>query len=270
MQRRQTNKLRATISISIVLFIIVGVVWIYLSLVKEEVISRYATIEQIGLSDITEPISFDGINDKIHLTSYAPFVNGNSWMYTGRGTSLPENYEPNSLVEVSVVHSLDEPMRVQSHINDDLGALFSHAADSGVSLIIASAYRSISTQKELYDTYVATRGQAAADELVATPGESEHHTGLAVDIDTYTNECELDSFSCTLTPEDGIWLGNNAWKHGFILRYPADKQFITGIQGETWHYRYVGKRLAELLYRSDMTFDEFIQRAAPGRMSQPL
>ena len=85
--------------------------------------------------------------------------------------------------------------------------------------------------------------------MAAVPGTSEHQTGLAVDINA-----------------DGIhsagrevyrWLDQNAYRYGFILRYPSAKTGITGISNEPWHYRYVGVDAATFIYENDLTFEEY-------------
>lgn len=90
------------------------------------------------------------------------------------------------------------------------------------------------------------------DKVSARPGFSEHQSGLAVDI----NELEQ---TFETTPE-GKWLAVNSYKFGFILRYPKGKEYITGYDYEPWHFRYIGRELAETVYYSDMTYDEFFAR----------
>jgi LAS superfamily LD-carboxypeptidase LdcB len=94
------------------------------------------------------------------------------------------------------------------------------------------------------------------DKVSARPGHSEHQTGMAVDI----NDLE-QTFENTV---EGRWLSLNAWKFGFILRYPKGRESITGYDYEPWHFRYLGSDLAEAVYCSGLTYDEFYVRYLEG------
>ena len=114
------------------------------------------------------------------------------------------------------------------------------AAADGISLKIVSGFRSYKTQKNLYNNYVKRDGKTKADTYSARAGHSEHQTGLAMDINRAGS-------AFNGTPE-AKWLSNNAYKFGFILRYPEGKTNETGYKFESWHYRYVGEELATKLY----------------------
>ena len=122
------------------------------------------------------------------------------------------------------------------------------AEDDGIYLYIVSGFRSYSLQDSIYHNFVSERGVAGADRVSARPGHSEHQTGLAMDINS-------TAFSFADTAE-GHWLAKNCWKYGFIIRYPQGKESITGYAYESWHIRYVGKELAEKLFRSGKTLEE--------------
>ncbi len=114
------------------------------------------------------------------------------------------------------------------------------ASAQGLSLWIASGYRSYTYQNGLYQSYVNRNGKAAADTFSARPGHSEHQTGYAFDLNTVS-----EAFANT---KEGKWVNENASKYGFILRYPKGKDGETGYKYEPWHFRYVGTDLAEKLY----------------------
>lgn len=122
----------------------------------------------------------------------------------------------------------------------------------GINLVQRSSYRSYDYQKTLYDNYVKQDTKALADTYSARPGFSEHQTGLAVDVNeaSYT----FDTFE---TSASYRWLIKNAYKYGFILRYPSDKTDITGYQFESWHYRYVGIETALAIKTLGITLDEY-------------
>jgi zinc D-Ala-D-Ala carboxypeptidase len=116
------------------------------------------------------------------------------------------------------------------------------ASSQGLNIYIASAYRSYSYQVNLYNSYVARDGKAAADTYSSRPGNSEHQTGLCFDLNSID-----DSFGDTA---EGRWVNDNCYKYGFCIRFPKGKDAYTGYQYESWHLRYVGKDLAEKLYNN--------------------
>lgn len=113
-----------------------------------------------------------------------------------------------------------------------------------------SAYRSYARQEELYQAYVLKDGEAIADHYSAKPGHSEHQTGLTVDV---RSAGLLDN----VTTEDYAWLKDYAHHFGFIIRYPENKNEITGYISEPWHLRYVGKKVATHMKKLGITFDEY-------------
>ena len=123
------------------------------------------------------------------------------------------------------------------------------AKKEGIKVYNISGYRSYSTQKALYNSYVNRDGKKKADTYSARAGTSEHQTGLATDINSIST-----SFETTNTYK---WLAKNAYKYGFILRYPKGKEYITGYMYEPWHYRYVGKDVAKIIYNKNITYEEY-------------
>lgn len=120
-------------------------------------------------------------------------------------------------------------------------------AQTGKRMQVLSSYRSYSAQQQVY---------SGNDLLTARPGYSEHQTGLAVDIDALPRNCSLQA--CFENTAQGKWLAQNAWKYGFILRYPKGLTHITGYQYEPWHFRYVGIDLATQMRQQDVaTMEQF-------------
>lgn len=124
------------------------------------------------------------------------------------------------------------------------------AASEGLTLYIASGYRSYNYQAGLYQRYVDRDGQAAADRYSARAGHSEHQTGLALDLNSIS-----DSFANT--PE-GQWVAEHCHEYGFILRYPADKEEITGYKYEPWHLRYLGRETAAAVAATGLCLEEYL------------
>ena len=121
----------------------------------------------------------------------------------------------------------------------------------GINIYIASGFRSYQTQNRLYTNYVARDGKAKADTYSARPGHSEHQSGLAFDICSHDldgqDACINSNFDNT---DQAKWLAQNAYKYGFILRYPKGKTNETGYKYESWHFRYVGTDLSTKLYNN--------------------
>lgn len=121
---------------------------------------------------------------------------------------------------------------------------------------IVAGWRSYDDQVQLYQTAVDTKGQAHADAYLALPGHSEHHTGLAVDLSIYDVEAG------TSADFDGsgayAWAVEHAWEYGFVQRYPPQKSVVTGIDYESWHYRYVGLPHAYVMATEDLCLEEYI------------
>lgn len=131
------------------------------------------------------------------------------------------------------------------------------ATAAGYEIVTTTAYRSYDFQASLYSYYVNLEGQEWADINIAQPGTSEHQTGLAAD-------CSSPSVAYELVVEfgdttEGIWLRDHAHSYGFIIRYPKDRQDITGFTYEPWHIRYVGVAAATFIHKNDLTLEEFLQ-----------
>lgn len=131
-----------------------------------------------------------------------------------------------------------------------LNQMISGAGADGVSLWIASGFRSYDKQKTLYNNYVARDGKTEADRYSARPGHSEHQTGLSFDLNSLEQ-----SFGET---KEGKWIAANCWKYGFILRYPQSKEAQTGYMYEPWHVRYVGTDIAKKIYDSGLCLEEYL------------
>ena len=173
---------------------------------------------------------------------------------------LPEGFVPEGLTTPDVLFpfadtSIDKA-KMTPEAGEALALLFDAAYDEAkLTLYGVSAYRSYARQYTIYATNLVTRGIAHTNRYSAAPGRSEHQTGLAIDI-----SCASEGFGLETTFADtpeGIWVAENAHRFGFILRYPKDKEDITGYNYEPWHIRYVGTELAGYLYETGLTLDEY-------------
>src|SRR5574344_1319735 len=175
---------------------------------------------------------------------------------------LDANYIPEDLIitdnnENNFHHYKDaslKPMvvrRVYKHFLD----MQQDALYYNYNIIIDSGYRSFNYQQVILDKNVLENGLEHTTKFVALPGSSEHQTGLAIDIAYLRNKIYTDNVK--EDDKETIWLFNNSYKYGFILRYPKDKESITGYNFEPWHFRYVGISLAKYLYDNKLTLEEY-------------
>jgi LAS superfamily LD-carboxypeptidase LdcB len=173
--------------------------------------------------------------------------------------NLPADYKPKDLVIPNVrfaFQGMDEKKYMRKEAAKALEELFKAAEEEGIYLYAVSGFRSYGRQKFLFEYRAARNGFEEANKLTAYPGQSEHQTGLAMDINCKAYGTDLkESFS--QTPE-GIWIKNNAHRFGFILRYPKGTEHITCYSYEPWHIRYVGRQVANEIYERGITFEEYM------------
>jgi D-alanyl-D-alanine carboxypeptidase len=172
---------------------------------------------------------------------------------------LSEDYIPLDLVYPNVPFMFEEKIdkrKMRSEAANALEDLFLEAKNNGQALLGVSAYRSYQTQKALFNYYVERDGEEKARTYSAVPGQSEHQTGLAIDVVGESLTCLLED--CFADTEEGKWLVENAADFGFIIRYPIEKEDITGYQFEPWHLRYVGKEMAIAVTTLGFTLEEYM------------
>ncbi|SFS46316.1 M15 family metallopeptidase [Marininema halotolerans] len=174
---------------------------------------------------------------------------------------LPTNFIPNGLILPQVIFTREEyhpRQQLRGEAAIALEKLFTHAAVMGVHLIAASGYRSFETQTKIFAHHVEQLGMKEANRESARPGESEHQTGLAMDVTASSVDCKLvQEFGST---REGEWLAKHAHKSGFILRYPKGKEMVTGYIYEPWHLRYLGENLASQVKHLGLTYEEYLDR----------
>lgn len=164
---------------------------------------------------------------------------------------LEEDYEIEDLVDISVMYAF-KGKKIKVQVYDAFKSMFNAAKKEGLTIVANSAYRTYSHQESIYNNIKNSKGKTYADNYAARPGFSEHQTGLAIDVSTLNSS--MDNFEDT---DEFKWLLENAHKFGFILRYPKGKEYLTGYNYESWHYRYVGVKVATQIKNEDITFDEY-------------
>ncbi len=165
---------------------------------------------------------------------------------------LDEDYQNSNLVTMESNYTKVSGAKLEKKTYEAFKKLSDDARSQGYYILNNSAYRSYDTQNNLYNNYKAQNGLIWADSYSARPGHSEHQTGLALDVASASTT--LTTFENT---KEFIWMKENSYKYGFILRYPKGKEYITGYNYEAWHYRYVGEEVAKFIYENDLTFEEY-------------
>ena len=214
-------------------------------------------------NSIFKDIGVDSVNFIRNIESRIGLIDDKSTFYNNKNNdlilvnkenSLSSDYKPDNLVKPNIVFldsSVEEEKYMQQEAATALEELFQNAKQNNITLIGSSAYRSYQTQVNIYNKYYRQKGSSYTKKYVATPGESEHQTGLAIDV-TNPSRC-FDK-----TSVEAQWIDNNAYKYGFILRYPENKEDVTGYNYEPWHIRYVGKDVAKKIYINSTTLEEYL------------
>lgn len=173
--------------------------------------------------------------------------------------SVPDDYE----VKLGSINTLKGSMQCDERIIDEMLDMFSDAKEEGIVLAVCSPYRDIEYQEKLFNRKMKRymgmgmsymEAYQLSSQVVTVPGASEHQIGLALDIVCNEYRALDEGFGET---EAGKWLAENSCNYGFILRYPDGKEYITGIDYEPWHFRYVGKDAATLITEQGITLEEF-------------
>lgn len=188
----------------------------------------------------------------ITLTNFSILVN--------KQNPLVEDYVPENLVDThspNIEFMLDPSQSIL--VVDEVLTAFTElqidGKEKGFNIEIESGYRSYTYQKQIMDNYLSTKGEEWVYNYVASPGTSEHQTGLAIDLLLVRD----GQFVIEMNEGDPevVWVHQNAYKYGFIIRYPKNKEHITGYKYEPWHLRYIGKKLATYLKHKNITLDEY-------------
>lgn len=189
---------------------------------------------------------------------------GTQWnlLLVNREQKLPQGFS------VALASIQGGQYQVDARCVDALEQMLDDCRAAGFSPAVCSAYRTEQEQRLLFNRETArwmalgmplTEAQRAAAKSTAVPGTSEHQTGLAVDL-VDSNYWGLDEAQASMPAQK--WLMEHCWEYGFILRYPSDKEAVTGIVYEPWHYRYVGLQAAKTIHEQSLCLEEYLQNQA--------
>lgn len=182
----------------------------------------------------------------------------NYLILVNKKNGLNEKYIPDNLVEVKLKTGGNKKIYLEKKTYKQIKKLLydmNKLFDSEI--VIDSGYRPYLYQENLMKDLLKEKGEDAYKSL-ALPGFSEHQTGLAVDIGFYKDNLYDDKFNIDDYKKEFKWLQNNAYKYGFIIRYPKDKEAITGYIYEPWHLRYIGE-YAQFLTKYNLTLEEYYE-----------
>lgn len=214
--------------------------------------SRYVEYQMKTLSSYEETVLYVELDlDKDNYVDYNTINDFSYTIFVNKHNKLSSTFSPSDLVKVNTKYSVDD----DTYGNKTMLANFYQMADDlnkelNLNIYVRSGYRSYDEQDKVYKQYLKDYGEKYTKANVANPGFSEHQTGLAVDI-------KASSSNTFANTKEAKWLVQNAYKYGFIERYPKKFEEITGCKSEIWHYRYVGKEVATYIKENNISFDEY-------------
>ena len=253
-KKNQLNKRK----IAIVILIIIIVITLIVKKSKNKTTVETTTnqVEQTTSEQEENKVEEEQVNEQAQEQEQQPEKEITDWRLTlaNYENLLPENFTVK-------VENIDKTRQFDARAIGELNDMMNQMKKDGITNIwVQSAYRSVARQKELYDASVKKylqegktqeEAEKLTNEYINKPGSSDHNLGLAVDFNKVDNGFEkLDGFK---------WLQKNAENYGFILRYPKDKEDVTKIAYESWHWRYVGVEHAKKMNELNMCLEEYIQ-----------
>lgn len=172
-------------------------------------------------------------------------------MLVNRLYGLSKDYEPEDIIDVPVSISYSG-VKISKSILENIEKLIEAGKEAGHTFVLSDGYRSYEAQKKMFESYKNSYGYEEADKNVARPGHSEYQTGISFQIVPYNKVFDKPREST-----EYLWLKDNAYKYGFIFRYPEDKKDITLFDSYTWRLRYVGTDEASIIKNEKICFEEY-------------
>lgn len=235
----------------------------YIDLVKEKYYLKknfYKYVEymnsnkKLDLTTIVRNINIH-LDQKFYSTDYKTKVSDDTLMLVNKYYALDASYTPDDLVTISQKYAWGDKgaHKIRNIAYEAFLDMWNAASNDGFYLMVNSSYRTYEEQDKIYNRYKNNYGQKYADDYAARPGHSEHQTGLTLDLFSKTNSNKKEFTGSN----EEKWLQDNAYKYGFIQRYPEDKIKITGYDHESWHFRYIGVEAATICHDNDLTYEEY-------------
>lgn len=221
---------------------------LYLVLLMPQTVKDEQERLQQPLETAVEETAEVEVSDRQIKETDLPDIDINSWEYVlvNADHSIGE-YAP-ELGEI-------EGQKLDQRILEPMQKFVGDARAEGLSVFLSSGYRGYEEQQYLFNRKVEQYGEEQAATIVSRPGTSEHQTGLACDITDEYYELKNESLENTALYQ---WMSRHCQEYGFIVRYPKDKEEITGIIYEPWHFRYVGVEAATYMVEHNLCLEEFV------------
>lgn len=263
-QKNKKNKRNHQSIVWLLVLLVIAIFVVSVAILTTKGKGTQATLQETNNSQMvaSEAQSTDDAANSAQTVVAGPQVSKEDWfmVLASPGNPLPDGFDPETEMIDNAGYYLD------SRAAEDFFAMEEAATQAGLQLKVISGFRSANRQQALYDAEVQrllntglTRQEAEsqAQRIEQKQYESDHNTGLAVDL-VPTYKQTKDVAVITQLPEYQ-WLVEHAAEYGFILRYPQDKEEVTGVEFKPWHWRYVGKEMAVFLKENNMTLDEYWQ-----------
>ena len=227
------------------------------------------TINEKAVFMIVEQPKAEYVTD---MSGYLEYINSNDpyiFILVNKQNPIDEDFptDKDSLIEIPSKYRKEETIYFYTVALQALEGMMNDMFALGYTdTYVTSAYRNHAYQTMLFEMYINNEMKkgysydealALANKYSARPEHSEHRTGLCVDFTTRSIGGVVDDIFETTEVSD--WLKENAWKYGFILRYPKDKVDITGYQYESWHYRFVGLERASIIHQTGLCYEEYLE-----------
>ena len=219
---------------------------------KLENLDRYAAYQEKENDDAETTVLYVNMDfDKEAYVDPLVIDEFDDYVLVNKHRQLSSEYIPDDLVTIDEEYvKADGEIEIERNVAKAFYDMADDASKEGLELMVSSGYRSYKDQEEIVNTYLELYGQNYVDNYVAKPGFSEHQTAMSLDIASKSVATFIES-------DEYSWMMDNAYKYGFILRYPRSKEDITGYKCEAWHYRYVGKKIAKYIKENNITYDEY-------------
>ena len=178
-------------------------------------------------------------------------VSKNELMLVNRIYGLSSDYVPSDLVDIPTKYAYSGK-KISNSVLEQIIKLIDEAQMSGYTFVVSDGYRSYKEQENIYNSYADFLGLSETDTFVARAGHSEYQTGLSFDLKPYNKVIEDVNSN-----EEHIWLKSNAHRFGFIFRFNAGQEHLTGFSKADWRLRYVGVDAATQIYNEGISFEEY-------------